>query len=53
MGACTEATLAPHAATAAHRQPLTEPRRRHRPSLAGGPVDEELAVVDTVTVVIP
>ena len=34
MGACTEATLAPHAATAAHRQPLTEPRRRHRPSPA-------------------
>ena len=23
MGACTEATLAPHAATAAHRRPLT------------------------------
>ena len=36
MGACTEATLAPHAATAAHRQPLTEPRRRHRPSPADG-----------------
>ena len=34
MGACTEATLAPHAATAAHRRPLTEPRRRHRPSPA-------------------
>ena len=34
MGACTGATLAPHAATAAHRQPLTEPRRRHRPSPA-------------------
>ena len=34
MGACTEATLAPHAATAAHRQPLTELRRRHRPSPA-------------------
>ena len=36
MGARTEATLAPHAATAAHRQPLTEPRRRRRPSPADG-----------------
>ena len=34
MGACTKAALAPHAAATAHRLPLTEPRRRHRPSPA-------------------
>ena len=33
MGACTKAALAPHAATAAHRRPLTKPRHRHTPIL--------------------
>ena len=36
MGACTKAALAPHATATAHRRPLTEPRRRHRPSPADG-----------------